>query len=197
MKDYREIRKTWILGPAENLKIDYFEDIKLEVFRYEIKGVPYLVTFEGRKIKPTLKYRYDDIETRDDRFYTEINKVRLNHLNKLEQKELKRMKEKEEFNKVKVGNIFASSWGYDQTNVNYYKLISIKGKTGTFVEVYKKTVKGSEGYMSSTVTPDADNHYGKEFKARITGNRIKTNYTYAYNKGQDYENIKNYCSWYA
>ena len=36
---------------------------------------------------------------------------------------------------VKVGDVFTSSWGYDQTNVDFYKVVSLRGKT--MVEVMK------------------------------------------------------------
>ena len=35
-----------------------------------------------------------------------------------------------------------NSFGYDQTNVDAYQLISIKGKTGVFREVALQTVEG-------------------------------------------------------
>ena len=36
---------------------------------------------------------------------------------------------------VKIGDIFYSSWGYDQTNIDYYMVTKIIGKT--FVEIQK------------------------------------------------------------
>ena len=29
---------------------------------------------------------------------------------------------------VSVGDVFVSSWGYEQTNVNFYQVISVHGK---------------------------------------------------------------------
>jgi hypothetical protein len=30
---------------------------------------------------------------------------------------------------IKVGDIFSSSWGYDQTNVNFYEVVSVTART--------------------------------------------------------------------
>ena len=67
-----------------------------------------------------------------------------------------RIKEEENKNDcVKVGDIFHTSWGYDQTNTEYFKIVSISktGKTCEVVQIGSETVKGSEGFMSESITP--------------------------------------------
>lgn len=56
---------------------------------------------------------------------------------------------------VKVGDIFHTSWGYDQTNTEYFKVVSISktGKTCEVVQIASETVKGSEGFMCESITP--------------------------------------------
>jgi hypothetical protein len=57
---------------------------------------------------------------------------------------------------VKVGQIFEMSWGYDQTNVNYFQVVSVTAK-GVYVrEVGAHTVPGSEGRDCCNVTPNKD-----------------------------------------
>ena len=36
---------------------------------------------------------------------------------------------------VSVGDVFVSSWGYEQTNVNFYQVISVHGKKTVTVHV--------------------------------------------------------------
>jgi hypothetical protein len=47
---------------------------------------------------------------------------------------------------VKVGDVFYSSWGYDQTNVNFFAVVAVSktGKTATFVELTKTHLGSSE-----------------------------------------------------
>ena len=50
---------------------------------------------------------------------------------------------KEKVNKygVKVGDLFYISWGYEQTNVNFYQVIDLKGTASVMVrEVWPKMV---------------------------------------------------------
>jgi hypothetical protein len=45
---------------------------------------------------------------------------------------------------VEVGDIFASSWGYDQTNVDFYEVVSVtpSGKSVRIVPIGKEVVYG-------------------------------------------------------
>lgn len=58
---------------------------------------------------------------------------------------------------VKVNDIFERSWGYDQTNVDFYKVVEITktGKSAKVVKIGQKIVKQT-GDMSELVEPDPD-----------------------------------------
>lgn len=72
---------------------------------------------------------------------------------------------------VKVGDIFHTSWGYDQTNTEYFKIVSISktGKTCELVQIGYETIKGSEGFMCESITPTPEIilHNGKTCKVKI------------------------------
>ena len=56
---------------------------------------------------------------------------------------------------VKVGDIFESSWGYDQTNVDFFQVVKLVGKTSVRVrEVYLPMIK-----EDSTCSMAADRTY--------------------------------------
>lgn len=59
---------------------------------------------------------------------------------------------------VKIGDIFVNSWGYDQTNIDYSKVISFtpSGKSVTIVSIGQKIVEKT-GDMTELVVPDPDN----------------------------------------
>lgn len=46
-------------------------------------------------------------------------------------------------NPAKVGDILVSSWGYEQTNVDFYEVTEVKGKMVTICEIASKTVPGT------------------------------------------------------
>ena len=47
---------------------------------------------------------------------------------------------KDATNPYKVGDVFRSSWGYDQTNINYYQAIKVTTKTVTVREVAQERI---------------------------------------------------------
>ena len=51
-----------------------------------------------------------------------------------------------------VGSILYCSWGYDQTNVDFYLVVARKGDWLTLQPMNKK--KTYTGHMSGTCTPD-------------------------------------------
>ena len=53
---------------------------------------------------------------------------------------------------VKVGDIYVSQWGYDQTNVDYYQVMQVKAKTAVLAQIgCNKTYTGP---MNGTCVPD-------------------------------------------
>lgn len=53
---------------------------------------------------------------------------------------------------VRVGDIFVSSWGYDQTNVDFYKVLNVKNKTAVLVEIGQ--TRNYTGHMQGICIPD-------------------------------------------
>lgn len=120
---------------------------------------------------------------------------------------------------VKVGDLFYTSWGYEQTNINFFQIIALKGKSSALVrEVHPEILETfpvsgmAEDRIYSTSTEilpparhtsfiknnkDGDlrriqfNEYYKEpyIKVGAPGRYQDTAYPY---KGE-----KLYCSWYA
>ena len=59
---------------------------------------------------------------------------------------------------IKIGDCFHTHWGYDQTNVEMYKIVGFtkSGKSAIIRQIGMKTVEGSQGFMSDSVQPDPD-----------------------------------------
>ena len=81
---------------------------------------------------------------------------------------------------VEIGHILVNSWGYDQTNIDYYKVIR---KTAAMVElraIGQKYVESASD-MSEYVMPDPDNElfendYMKRSEAEAKGYEILDNH---------------------
>lgn len=112
-----------------------------DYFRTEIQGV------RGNKVNVHLFWEYKDA---------------IGEIEKIKARKAEEAKLKAKFvPSAKVGDIFYTDWGYDQTNVDFYKITAIKNKTATFVKLSNKWVNGSQ------VVPGEENHRDWEIKARI------------------------------
>ncbi len=60
-----------------------------------------------------------------------------------------------------VGQIYYASWGYDQTNIDFYKIVEVKEKSVVVVEIGASYVPGTQGMDCSNVAPDPDKECGK------------------------------------
>ena len=54
---------------------------------------------------------------------------------------------------ITVGAIFEYSWGYDQTNVDYWEVVAKNGRMVQLREIGAQAVAGSQGFMSECVVP--------------------------------------------
>ena len=68
---------------------------------------------------------------------------------------------------VKTGDIFSSSWGYDQTNVVFYQVVDLtpSGKSARVCRVAQDVVEEGDGW--EMVAPLIDEFTGAPFTKRI------------------------------
>lgn len=80
-------------------------------------------------------------------------------------------------NQISVGTVLCDSWGYEQTNVDFYIIKSInEAKTKISIqEIGHIRVEGSEGRsgMSCSVIPDTERELGSILTKIIRADRIK------------------------
>ena len=84
---------------------------------------------------------------------------------------------------INVGDIFVCSWGYDQTNIDYYKVIAVKNKTVSIVAIGQS--RTYTGHMQGECNPIPDVVTSKPITKRINrcsdGVNLKmTSYSWAY-----------------
>lgn len=67
---------------------------------------------------------------------------------------------------ITAGAIFSSSWGYDQTNIDYYQVTRATAKT-VWLRPIAQTTAEVTGSMSETVQPVPDDFTGDEFRRKV------------------------------
>lgn len=63
-------------------------------------------------------------------------------------------------NPFKVGDIYYDSWGYDQTNIDFYEITEVKEKSVIIREIACKYVEGTSGHDSCNVMPVPGKYVG-------------------------------------
>jgi len=111
-------------------------------------GQPCALGFQGKAAKPSFRYRFPS-ETRRAAYATQFMDRRA---------EIERERQAERaaraafVHDVKVGDIFKSSWGYDQTNVDYYQVVKLCGKSMAEVREIAQDQEET-GFMSGWCVP--------------------------------------------
>lgn len=154
---FRNTQKSSIdyLLKQDNASYESHLDGKIKVVRYAPKG-EYLVCviFKNKSAKPISHYRYNTEEQLQSAIDRAIDNVKKSESAKAQRKQKDAIEKEKLISSTKVGDIFYTSWGYDQTNVDFYQIVGIPSKsTVEYVSIGSKTVKDT-GYCSSIVSPD-------------------------------------------
>jgi len=117
--------------------------------------------FEPKCVRPTWHYKH-----RTQQEQVEFIEQR----KKFEDSEHARRQEyareaQEKAESIKVGSILCSSWGYEQTNIDFYKVVERKNNTIKLVEI--EQVKTYSGDMQGNCTPEPSQTKGEPFTKRI------------------------------
>lgn len=104
---------------------------------------------------PFMNHFYASVERREECISTAISNYKRNKEDKQKRKDA-RKGTPEMLDKIKEGDIFHESWGYDQTNNNYYQVVSRKGRHVEIREISQIRIDGTEGHMSCNVKAAKD-----------------------------------------
>lgn len=163
---------------------------------------PYAKAYRGKSNKPEFYYSFRSIEARDKYVSEWLDGVEKSQVATMIRR-IERNAERSAMTNesLPVGTILRSSWGYDQTNVDFYMVIGHKGKqTVTLQRIGAASIEGSEGYMCDECTAAPDVKVGEPFDARMDSStsvgfsRYKGGYRHWASK---WDGSKCYRSWYA
>ena len=135
----------------DNVRLRTYEDLPgTEIYTYESGGRIIAKAFGGRRSKPDWFYRFPNEDYREKRISEYLEAQREAAAYKAE-----RRGKKAAPHGFLPGQLFYISWGYNQTNVDFYMLTELKGNTmGRIVPIGQKTVRTATG--ADYVSPDPD-----------------------------------------
>lgn len=172
-------------------------------FNYQVLAKKATPKAKYSSYKVLFNYGYPSIEGAEKKVET--------YIAQLQEREERIAKEKEEIrvanSKVKasdfyeVGDIIVNSWGYEQTNVEYYQVVKMTAKTIEVHEIRAEIVEGSmmSHGMACDVMPVRDSFTDNErrrYKLRVKADGYLSSpksFYYFYK----WEGRANYCSWYG
>ncbi len=125
------------------------EGTDLAIWAWEEAGKLYGIAFQGKSNKPLWHYRFKDEGQRERKIEETIRSRRLS----LEGKQRRQQERKEFQHSLKKGDILSSSWGYDQTNIDFYEVTDVKGKQVVLREISSKVVGDSGNYEKVVPVP--------------------------------------------
>jgi hypothetical protein len=142
------------------------------VYAYERPGQFLLMGFHGKAQKPDFHFRYPSAEKREEKAKAHFEAIRAREAFAIERRE----KRKAEGHKFKVGSILRCSWGYDQTNIDYFEVTALIG--ARMVEI-REIEQASHGEWTGKCVPLPGKYRGKPMRKLAQGDSVKI-YSFAH-----------------
>jgi len=197
------------------MKVDLFKDQRekaevlecgLKVLKGKnVKGSPTIHIWKPKAIKPYATFYFNSIPARESYLEKQIESYNAYKKIKEERKKARKGTD-EDLKKIQVGSIFHYSWGYDQTNCEFFQVIEKKGRMVIVKEISQKRIGEAVSCMSDYKMPIKDSFLkprfegdkqGQEIKKKIQFSNGKAFLSFDYGWCSLWDGEKKYCSWYA
>ena len=195
--DNREDTPMRMIMPREFYfpKCDHLQPIDCEgtdaaVYTYETAGAPYSIGFAGKAAKPAFHYRHRNEVERTSHIAGFIAGRKATA-----EAKVKRQADRKAPHTLKVGDVLVSSWGYDQTNIDFYQVTRVPGANTVELREIAASSGGEDGFMTATCTPVPDSFKGEPMIKRASADNYVRLTSYASASKWD-GRAKRY-SWYA
>ena len=128
------------------------------VYLYALGDKPYALGFHGKARKPDFHYRYGNTQKREKSVVCYFESVRAH-----EKARKDRAAERASYVcDYAVGDILHTCWGYDQTNVEYFEVVEVRGKHVVLREIARETQETE--FMQGNCVPIPGKYIGEPFR---------------------------------
>jgi hypothetical protein len=130
-----------------------------EVLEYGIRvrrrdlPAPTATIWRPKAEKPCANYRFRSIEQREAYIARFVESFATQQQAKTQRAKERRATAAQNSDQIGVGHIFRYSWGYDQTNIDYYQVVEKHGQNVTVRAIAQSVVPGSERFLAEYVEP--------------------------------------------
>lgn len=150
---------------------------------------PVAMFFTGKQSRPS----WHTIFRTTDRMKEVIKNSISSLMSREDMKEKRKEDRKNQLDNISIGDILYCSWGYEQTNIDFYQVVEKKNKQFTIREIMHKydNSKSAGNGMAAYVEPVKDSFVNDVEPIK------KTSLSMKFGVLSKYDGQSLYCSWYA
>lgn len=175
-KDSREIKR---------------EGIDAVAYEYEKNEKPYAIGFIRKQSKPAFHFRFLSIKNRQNH----IDKFFENVKGSQDYKAAYKAEEKAFEHSFQVGDVVHHSWGWEQTNCDFYQVVEVPGKKSIVIrEIASQCTEN--GFMSGHAMPLKD-HFLTDSKPMLKKVRKGDCVSFKHGSASKWDGKPEYYSYYA
>jgi|GEM_PF-909000 hypothetical protein len=139
----------------------------------------YAIAFVGKQSKPIWHHSFG---TRAHERDEAIQKLIDSRKARMKVKEEEQAEKRKFSTDLFMGDILYTSWGYDQTNVDWYEVVEVTGPQSVIIREIGATTRRTDSAGNDYMMPTPGDYIGPEMKKRVSpGNSIKiTSFAYAH-----------------
>ncbi len=179
--------------PEGSKEIRHPRELAVAYLTQALNSLAYsVIAYRGKATRPAFHYRFQSIERATgyiEQFFADLTR----------HDDLKRQRREDQKkpHRLKVGDILVNSWGYDQTNTDFYEIVATSQHTVDLRPLVSETVPGTEGFMCDKRIPKPGHYTGEKIRKAVR-NANGTNYvSFRFGSGRPWNGQPQYCSWYA
>lgn len=134
------------------------------IFHYtNTAGALCAVAFHGKAIKPAFRYRFRSVELRKAHCSDWVDSVMRDQARRTE-----RRSARNQAHTLAIGDVLMSMWGYEQTNVDYYQVTELHGRTQvTLRQIARRSEETAS--MQGDCVPAPGKFIGEPSRRRVDG----------------------------
>jgi hypothetical protein len=153
-------RTSYLPAALRNVDPIVPEGTDLAIWAWEEHGKSYGIAFQGKSQKPLWHYRFVSADRRAEQIRVTVASRRAALARKAEASAAKKAYQHD----LRVGDILNASWGYDQTNVDFYQVVDVKGKVVVVREIGGKLADKST--TADYLVPVPGSFHGEPMRRR-------------------------------
>lgn len=157
-------QRRWFLGNVNTRTLTHKASDAIAMI-YTVNDRPYAAAWVGKRARPEF---HNWFHSEADMFET-IERTFADRAKSQAAKTVRQALKKAAAHAhgVEVGNIFRSSWGYEQTNIDYYQVTKLVGRTMVEVREIARNSWNGEHYMTGYCVPLPDDFIGKPLRRKV------------------------------